>query len=1033
MRKYWNQTRLATLGLIFITFLSAIQYVFLQNVPDTVSTFSFLCITNLIGLVILGSTQLKKLRTLKRKTLLKGAVFAIELTGMNFFLILGSRHMDSVIISSVVSMYFVFITPILLLLKKKVNFFSGIATVVAIIALLLMFGADTDALFSSRDVIYLLIADLFFAGYVVSISILGGDEDSFQLTISQMIFGVVLAFIGWILESVSGHGTLSLPTDVMFWISAAFIGVFIRAVYGILQMACQKHVPAINASLIFSAEIIITLILNPVMCRLFGTEYAPTTVFQVIGCVLFIVATLLVDDTVTARLGFADMDTEEETGEGGEPTRRRSVSKKMIVTTLTFTMLTLVLCMIVCLSAISLIRRSTVKNSTSLGETASSSSAAALTKELEMEMTQLAGDKAQLAEAKLRTYSVSAMSAASYAGSLYADPDGYPEKEALPPQKENAGIWAMQRGIANEGISYASLRRENCLLGNMEEVFDPIVRNNENIATIYLGTESGLMIAYDPNSDNADTPTETYYEFRESGWYQLGKETDGCAFTETYLDSYGRGLTITCVAPFFDDDGRFRGCIAMDILMDDLNAAMVNDGIFDPNIATLTDNRGNIIASKYLDQNAAETLSILDDFEGNQIKPVANEVLTAEQGIASTGSGEDAVYIAYATIRSTDWRLCIASPVSAVIQPAVDIRNSINDNTEAVVTTVVESILRVVQDCLILSALILLGVTFFVGKFSRKISDPLKLLEQDVQKISQGDFDRRTSVQTDDEIGSLASSFNNMTDSIQKYMADLKEVTAREERIAMELSVATKIQADMLPNQFPAFPDRTEFDIFATMTPAKEVGGDFYDFFLVDERHLAIVMADVSGKGVPAALFMVIGKTLIKDHTSMGKPLTEVFHAVNNLLCESNKEGLFITAFEGVLDLVTGEFTFVNAGHEMPFISRGGGHFTPYKIKPCFVLAGMEDMNFRGGTIQLEPGDKIFQYTDGVTEATDANNQLYGMERLEAVLDTVSDRSATEILPAVKADIDAFVGEAPQFDDITMLCLDYRKRMEEQK
>lgn len=244
-----------------------------------------------------------------------------------------------------------------------------------------------------------------------------------------------------------------------------------------------------------------------------------------------------------------------------------------------------------------------------------------------------------------------------------------------------------------------------------------------------------------------------------------------------------------------------------------------------------------------------------------------------------------------------------------------------------------------------------------------------------------------------------------------------------------ELNVATNIQKSMLPCIFPAFPDRSEFDIYATMDPAKEVGGDFYDFFMVDERHLAIVMADVSGKGIPAALFMVIGKTLIKDHTQPGRNLGEVFTKVNDLLCESNSEGLFITAFEGVLDLVSGEFNFVNAGHEMPFICKAGGSFEAYKIKPGFVLAGMEGMKYKAGSLTLDVGDKIFQYTDGVTEATNGNNELYGMDRLSVILNKHNDKNPAEILPAVKQDIDLFVGDAPQFDDITMLCLEYKSKM----
>ena len=259
----------------------------------------------------------------------------------------------------------------------------------------------------------------------------------------------------------------------------------------------------------------------------------------------------------------------------------------------------------------------------------------------------------------------------------------------------------------------------------------------------------------------------------------------------------------------------------------------------------------------------------------------------------------------------------------------------------------------------------------------------------------------------------------------KRQIADSEE----HQRISTELDVATQIQADMLPSIFPAFPDRPEFDIYATMNPAKEVGGDFYDFFMLDNKHLAIVMADVSGKGVPAALFMVIGKTLIKDHTKSKSDLGDVFTEVNNILCESNSAGLFITAFEGVLNLVTGEFRFVNAGHEMPFIAKGGGVYEPYKINHGFVLAGMEGMKYTGGSMQLAPGDKIFQYTDGVTEATNAAQELYGMDRLSEILAKNTALKPTELLTAVKADIDAFVGDAPQFDDITMLCLEYLKEM----
>ena len=258
------------------------------------------------------------------------------------------------------------------------------------------------------------------------------------------------------------------------------------------------------------------------------------------------------------------------------------------------------------------------------------------------------------------------------------------------------------------------------------------------------------------------------------------------------------------------------------------------------------------------------------------------------------------------------------------------------------------------------------------------------------------------------------------------YIAKLETVTAEKERIGAELDVAAKIQSSMLPCIFPAFPDRNEFDIYATMDPAKEVGGDFYDFFMVDADHLAFVVADVSGKGVPAALFMVIGKTLIKDYTGLHDDLGEVFTEVNNILCASNSEEMFITAFEGVLNLKTGELRYVNAGHEIPFLCRKGGVFEPFKVRAGFVLAGMQGIRYRAGSIQLEPGDKVFQYSDGIPEAINSKKDAYGMKRLESVLAKNSEKAPSELLPLVKADVDAFAGEADQFDDITMLCIEFK-------
>ena len=283
-------------------------------------------------------------------------------------------------------------------------------------------------------------------------------------------------------------------------------------------------------------------------------------------------------------------------------------------------------------------------------------------------------------------------------------------------------------------------------------------------------------------------------------------------------------------------------------------------------------------------------------------------------------------------------------------------------------------------------------------------------------------------IRTGDEVELLANSFRKMEEDMISYIRSFVAVTAEKERIGAELNVATQIQADMLPRIFPAFPDREEFDIYATMDPAKEVGGDFYDFFLVDDDHLAMVIADVSGKGVPAALFMVIAKTLIKNHAQNKDCPSAVFTQTNEQLCEGNDAGLFVTAWMGLLEISTGKFTYVNAGHNPPLLKHADGQFEWLKSRPGFVLAGMEGIRYREFTMELTPGDVLYLYTDGVTEATDANQELFGEARLQAALNEVSDLPVHKLLPKIKERIDSFVGEAEQFDDITMLGLSYRNK-----
>ena len=337
----------------------------------------------------------------------------------------------------------------------------------------------------------------------------------------------------------------------------------------------------------------------------------------------------------------------------------------------------------------------------------------------------------------------------------------------------------------------------------------------------------------------------------------------------------------------------------------------------------------------------------------------------------------------------------------------------------------------------LLAAVAAVFLVTFLFILRRMVLHPIDLLTQATGDFIQSNEEELAAgtatvnvppIRTGDEVELLADSFRKMEEDMISYIRSFVAVTAEKERIGAELNVATQIQADMLPRIFPAFPEREEFDIYATMDPAKEVGGDFYDFFLVDEDHLAVVIADVSGKGVPAALFMVIAKTLIKNHAQNKDTPGSVFTQTNAQLCEGNDAGLFVTAWMGVLEISTGNFIYVNAGHNPPLLKRAGGAYEWLKSRPGFVLAGMEGVRYRENSLQLEPGDCLYLYTDGVTEATSGAQELFGEERLQHTLNESKDLPVDQLLPKVKQAIDTFVGEAEQFDDITMLGLEYREK-----
>ena len=335
---------------------------------------------------------------------------------------------------------------------------------------------------------------------------------------------------------------------------------------------------------------------------------------------------------------------------------------------------------------------------------------------------------------------------------------------------------------------------------------------------------------------------------------------------------------------------------------------------------------------------------------------------------------------------------------------------------------------------IIIMVLILMVIATIISLLVMKkiVTKPLKLLTKSVKEfhLAEEDGDNTSvidlPINSNDEIGELYDNIKSMETRIIDDSTHITNMTAEKERMSTELKLATRIQADMLPQSFPAFPDRSEFDIYASMDPAKEVGGDFYDFFLVDEDHLALIIADVSGKGIPAALFMMISKIIMQNSTLEGLSPANILERANRQIAANNLEEMFVTTWIGILEISTGKLIAANAGHEYPAIMHPNGAFELLKDQHGFVLGIIDGIKYNEYELQIEPGSKLFVYTDGVPEATNSEDELFGTTRMIDALNQIQDGTPEEILQHIREQVDVFVGKAEQFDDLTMLCIEYR-------
>lgn len=684
----------------------------------------------------------------------------------------------------------------------------------------------------------------------------------------------------------------------------------------------------------------------------------------------------------------------------------------------------------ICLSGIYKMRKDELLKGKDLGERTADISRNTLQQKATQEMLKTADDRAALTNEKLAAIAGHTRMIADVAGKIYTHKENY-KPRAIDYLKESQIGTTIPHIRTAPHVLLVDIQEEVDLAANVVDVLSQIEKGNWGIAANYIGTESGFFITVDTR---AKDPQRTDYDVTKRNWYQNAKTKEALCWSDVFSDSAGRGASISCSMPFYDRSGKtplLKGVAGSGALLTDVSHIINSTVVGKTGYGFLLNEKGQIVVSPMAQD-------VMIDEQGNMkgtdflnstqedLRILAERMIGKGRGIMKVSMKGQPVYVAYSPLSVVDWSMGIVLPVEEVLAPSEEIQRVILNESDLALMHMDKNIGLIVSILLGSIFLITLMTIFLAFRFAGQITKPILTLTKGVGMISDGNLDTRLSVKTQDETRALADAFNEMTKRLKAYIQDLSVVTAEKERITTELNVATRIQTSMLPCIFPAYPDRKEFELYAKMLTAKEVGGDFYDFFLIDENHLGLVIADVSGKGVPAALFMVIAKTLIKNQAQTGILPHEVFSAVNKQLCENNDANMFVTAFFMKIDLQTGFARYVNAGHNFPVLGHAGSAFCFIPKKPDFVLGGLEEAKYHTHEMILRREDMLFLFTDGVNEAMDIQNELFGNERLMTVLNQKSQHLGPQAyIDAMNRAISDFADGAEQADDITMLSLRY--------
>ncbi len=696
-----------------------------------------------------------------------------------------------------------------------------------------------------------------------------------------------------------------------------------------------------------------------------------------------------------------------------------------------------------------------------LGEVSYQNSSELLVKQRQEELMYITSDNAKIINLYMVSNIYDVQAIAHEASELYRHSGLYPSRNVAVPNADEFQPLKIYLQHGTE-VNPDNYRQEIALMANIEGFFVRLMEVNDMAESFFITSHHNYTLSVDEPDDvegSKESIPDVIYNAVETDWYKQAVEQGKPVFTDVRMFSFYNEPGLFCACPYYDDNSSLLGVAAMEISLENLRILVKDTNLPNAGFCFVLDKNGRVILSSQSEAyQAGEEMELPVDLKkdirtaNNQdLSQIAQNMTLGQKGIQLAEIDGDEYFVAYAPIECTGWSFATVFAKDDVIAPVEQNK----ENIELLTADLMDDMERNIDSIVLFMVLSILFLLLFVIKIGQKVSgrfvSSIQKLTNGVRdltkraivgtlhafgelpekgnKRSNNSFTQRVEIHSGDEIEELANCFNIMTEELEGYMNTLVAETAEKERIATELTLAQDIQMGVLPHKFPPFPEHKEFDLFASMESAKEVGGDFYDFYMVDDHRLAVTVADVSGKGVGAAMFMAISKTILKNLLLTGNNLTlsDIMVHANNQLKADNTARMFVTVFIGLLDIRTGLFEYVNGGHNPSLVyEKDKGAFRYLDVEANFVLAGRKNIAYESQSIILKPGDGLFLYTDGVTEAMNDKDELYGEERLLSYLNKSSNaNNPRDLIEDISKTIVDFVGDAEQSDDITMLGLTY--------